>query len=77
MEKLFNEVERIVQMSRITRNESVERGERFNVFAAVGVDHYETKHSAFIAEISVVSQVLTFYYKESKYTLSLQLIADV
>lgn len=51
MEKLFNEVERIVQMSRITRNESVERGERFNVFAAVGVDHYETKHSAFIAEI--------------------------
>lgn len=51
MEKFFNEVERIVQKSRITQSESVKRGERFNVFAAVGVDHYETKHSAFIAEL--------------------------
>ena len=51
MEKLFKEVGKIVQQLKITQNESLKRGERFNVFSAVRVDHYETKHSAFIAEL--------------------------
>lgn len=51
MEKLFKEVGKIVQQLKITQNESLKRGERFNVFSALRVDHYETKHSAFIAEL--------------------------
>lgn len=51
MEKLFKEVAEIVLQSKITQNESLKRGERFNVFSAVRVDHYEIKHSAFIAEL--------------------------
>lgn len=44
MEKLFKEVGKIVQQSKITQKESLKRGECFNVFSAVRVDHYETKH---------------------------------
>lgn len=51
MDNLFKEVGEIVQQSKIAQNESLKRGERFNVFAAVKVDHYETRHSAFIAEL--------------------------
>ena len=41
MEKLFKEVGKIVQQSKITQKESLKRGECFNVFSAVRVDHYE------------------------------------
>ena len=51
MEKFFKEVGQIVQKAQVIQNESKERGERFNVFAVVGVDHYEMKHSAIIAEL--------------------------
>ncbi len=51
MEKLFSEVGKIIRKSRVIQSESLKRGERFNVFAVVGVDHYELKHSAFIAEL--------------------------
>lgn len=51
MERLFSEVGKIIRKSRILQDESLKRGERFNVFAVVGVNHYELKHSAFIAEL--------------------------
>lgn len=47
---LLTEARLILEKSKVSRNESRLRGEQFNIFHACGVNHYETKHSAIIAE---------------------------
>ena len=51
MEKFLKQVDGIVQRAKIAQKESQERGERFNIFAACGVNHYEMTHSSIIAEL--------------------------
>lgn len=51
MEELFKQIRLIVQKAHITEEESRKRGERFNIFEACGVNHYENTHSAIIAEL--------------------------
>ena len=46
---LLNEVNVILQQEKIKKEESLKRGERFNMFATLGVAHYEVTHSAIIA----------------------------
>ncbi len=47
---LLTEARLILEKSEVSRNESRLRGEQFNIFHACGVNHYETKHSAILAE---------------------------
>lgn len=49
LKELFNDVNAILQEEMIKKEESLRRGERFNMFQVCGVDHYEVKHSAIIA----------------------------
>ena len=51
MEELFKQVQFIVQQAHQAEEESRKRGERFNIFEACGVNHYENTHSAIIAEL--------------------------
>lgn len=51
MGELFNQVQLIVQQAHQAEEESCKRGERFNIFEACGVNHYENTHSAIIAEL--------------------------
>ena len=46
---LLKEVNGILQQEKIKKEESLKRGERFNMFATLGVAHYEVTHSAIIA----------------------------
>lgn len=50
LNNLLNEAKFILAKAKVSRNESRLRGEQFNIFHACGVNHYETKHSAIIAE---------------------------
>jgi len=49
VKKLINDVYYILQEEKINKEESLRRGERFNMFQVCGVDHYEVKHSSIIA----------------------------
>lgn len=49
LKELFNDVNYILQEEKIKKEESLRRGERFNMFQVCGVDHYEVMHSAIIA----------------------------
>ena len=49
IQKLLNEVNIILQQEQIKKEESLKRGERFNMFGMLGVAHYEVTHSAIIA----------------------------
>ena len=46
---LLNSVNAILQEEKIKKEESLRRGERFNMFQVCGVNHYEVMHSAIIA----------------------------
>lgn len=47
---LLTEARLILEKAKVSRNESRLRGEQFNIFHACGVNHYETTHSAILAE---------------------------
>lgn len=49
IQNLLNSVNAILREEKIKREESLRRGERFNMFQVCGVDHYEVMHSAIIA----------------------------
>lgn len=49
VKRLINDVHHILQEEKIKKEESLRRGERFNMFQVCGVDHYEIMHSAIIA----------------------------
>ena len=49
IQKLMNEVNTILQQEKIKKEESLKRGERFNMFRTLGVAHYEVTHSTIIA----------------------------
>ena len=49
LQSLLNSVNAILQEEKIKKEESLRRGERFNMFQVCGVDHYEVMHSAIIA----------------------------
>ena len=49
LKELLNDVNAILQEEKIKKEESLRRGERFNMFQVCGVDHYEVMHSAIIA----------------------------
>ena len=49
IQKLLNDVNVILQQEKVKKEESLKRGERFNMFATLGVAHYEVTHSAIIA----------------------------
>ena len=51
MNKLLKQVEQIVSQAKQAKEESRKRGEQFNMFWACKVNHYETSHSAIIAEL--------------------------
>lgn len=51
MEHLFIKIAEIERKLAEEREASRARGEQFNVFAVCGVDYYEVKHSAIIAEL--------------------------
>lgn len=51
LQNLLNSVNAILREEKVKKEESLRRGERFNVFQICGVDHYEVKHSAIIARI--------------------------
>ena len=51
MKELFEQVHWLLQQAELKRNESLKRGERFNMFGACGVNHYENTHSAILAEM--------------------------
>ena len=46
IEDLLKEIEPLIQQ----KEERLKRGELFNIFNTLGVDHYEVKHSAIIAD---------------------------
>ena len=48
-QKLLNEANTILQQEKIKKEESLKRGERFNMFRTLGVAHYEVTHSTIIA----------------------------
>lgn len=50
-EKLFNETRKTLEKSDLSKGESRQRGEQFNLFRICGVNHYETTHSAILAEL--------------------------
>lgn len=47
---LLNQAKLILEKSKVSQQESRLRGEQFNIFHACGVNHYETTHSAILAE---------------------------
>lgn len=49
LKELLNDVYAILREEKIKKEESLRRGERFNMFQICGVDHYEVMHSAIIA----------------------------
>lgn len=49
IQKLLNDVNVILQQEKVKKEESLKRGERFNMFSTLGVAHYEVTHSAIIA----------------------------
>ena len=49
LQNLLNSVNAILQEEKIKKEESLRRGERFNMFQVCGVNHYEVMHSAIIA----------------------------
>ena len=51
MEDLFKQVGLLLRQTQIKQEEALKRGERFNMFDACGVNHYETTHSAIIASL--------------------------
>ena len=51
MNELFKQVEQIILQAKQAQEESRKRGEQFNMFWACKVNHYETSHSAIIAEL--------------------------
>lgn len=51
MNGLLKQVEQIVSQAKQVQEESRKRGEQFNMFWACKVNHYETSHSAIIAEL--------------------------
>lgn len=50
MQELLNQAKLILEKDKVSRNESRLRGEQFNIFHVCGVNHYETTHSAILAE---------------------------
>lgn len=48
--KLLAEARVILEKAKVAQQESRQRGEQFNIFHACGVNHYETRHSAILAE---------------------------
>ena len=48
--KLLGDLNLVLQKSRVKEHESYSKGEKFNIFRVCGVDHYETTHSAILAE---------------------------
>ena len=49
LQNLLNSVNAILREEKVKKEESLRRGERFNMFQVCGVDHYEVMHSAIIA----------------------------
>jgi hypothetical protein len=49
LNKFLNEVNVILQQEKIKKEESLKRGERFNMFETLGVAHYEVTHSSILA----------------------------
>ena len=49
IENLLKEIEPLIQQQEITMGERLKRGELFNIFDTLGVDHYEVQHSTIIA----------------------------
>ena len=49
LQNLLNSVNAILREEKVKKEESLRRGERFNIFPICGVDHYEVMHSAIIA----------------------------
>lgn len=49
LQGLLNSVNAILREEKVKKEESLRRGERFNMFQVCGVDHYEVMHSAIIA----------------------------
>lgn len=50
MQELLNQAKLILEKDKVSRNESRLRGEQFNILHVCGVNHYETTHSAILAE---------------------------
>lgn len=48
---LLNQARLILEKAKVAQQESRSRGEQFNIFHACGVGHYETTHSAILAEL--------------------------
>ena len=48
--KLLAEARVILEKAKVAQQESRQRGEQFNIFHACGLNHYETRHSAILAE---------------------------
>ena len=51
MIELFEQVHWLLQQAELKRNESLKRGERFNMFGVCGVNHYENTHSGILSEM--------------------------
>ena len=51
MKDLFNQVSLLLRQIETKHLEAMERGERFNMFAVCGVNHYENTHSRIIASL--------------------------
>ena len=51
MNDLLEQVHWLLQQAELKRNESLKRGDHFNMFGACGVNHYENTHSAILAEM--------------------------
>lgn len=49
VQKLLNDIDVILQQEKVKKEESLKRGERFNIFETLGVAHYEVTHSTIIA----------------------------
>ena len=49
LQSLLNSVNAILREEKVKKEESLRRGERFNMFQVCRVDHYEVMHSAIIA----------------------------
>ena len=49
LQKLLNDIDVILQKEKVKKDESLKRGERFNIFETLGVAHYEVTHSTIIA----------------------------
>ena len=50
IEKLLSDLNLVLQKSKVKEHENYLKGEKFNIFRVCGVDHYETTHSAILAE---------------------------